>query len=242
MKALRLFLGSVIVYLLVATLHACNPTMPGSTASGSGGHGGSFLPHSSSSGHGGSTASAGGKGAGGAVASGGGHAGAGGIMNPVPDAEAEESGSRIKAIRIVGADGSKEFAGWYDKQLDTRCGFYMMTDGVIHCVPWYGGITGLYVDASCSVEAVLLPSDPTCAQPKYAIRYDVVTTCHAFDIRANTVYRAYNIGQKSSSSVFYGKSGTMCLQSVPQPGYDPYVLGAEEPPSSFVAASLVTDP
>src|SRR5437899_3272171 len=47
------------------------------------------------------------------------------LADPVPDAKADpnSSGSRLKAKRHVGEDGSSEFIGWHDMQRDEDCAF-----------------------------------------------------------------------------------------------------------------------
>lgn len=61
----------------------------------------------------------------------GGHGGAGGGA----PGGGYESGSRLKARTIVGSDGSRSPAGWYDSQLEVECTWRLASDGKQRCMP-----------------------------------------------------------------------------------------------------------
>jgi hypothetical protein len=233
MKTIKVFLSGVVVYLSVASIHACggSDTLPPWSAGAS-----------SSIGTGGATGAGGTVGMGGApvvsTSSAGGKAsGAGGsITNPVDDALAD-SGSRIKARWIVGDDGSKQFAGFYDSLRKEECFFYDMYDGAKHCVP-FAAVTknyaGYYLDSACTslisafyVSACAVPSDYAYSNPG--------STCVAG-------YKIYQNGIKITPPVVYYMKGSVCTSSAPDPSYEYHLVGPEVPPSAFVAGSVITDP
>jgi len=45
------------------------------------------------------------------------------------------SGSRLKARVIIGTDGSKHFAGWYDSMRKEKCSWGTAADGKVRCLP-----------------------------------------------------------------------------------------------------------
>jgi len=61
------------------------------------------------------------------------------IVNPVKDAYASTSGSRLKAKFRTGSDGSKEYLEglWWDSERSEDCTVspYVMTDGTYRCLP-----------------------------------------------------------------------------------------------------------
>jgi hypothetical protein len=245
MKTIRLILGSIIVYLSVATLHACGTAR--SMTMGTGGH-------ASSTTSGGGSLAAGGKGGAGGMASSGsmagsggkagsgGAGGTGGIMNPVGDANAEESGSRLKAKRLVGEDGSKQFAGWYDTSLKVDCYYSLMQDGVKHCIPFTGASVSGFSDAACTVPLGAI--NVTGCAPGYAVQSANVTPTCADLLAGGTIYHVYPIIQPHSGPI-YSKSGTTCSLAGNGPNLGSatyYDIGPESPPSTFVAGTVVQDP
>lgn len=166
-------------------------------------------------------------------------------MNPVGDADAETSGSRLKANRIVGTDGSTQFSFWYDTQRNEQCYFSFHTkDGLLRCLPSQGEVDGGYVngsfiDAACTMQAVIAQS--TACPNKYVLTYELATTACGFP-----TVRIFPIGAKlmPQPTVLYLKSGTSCVSTpAPSPGNnDFYALGAEVDPASFVATTIVQDP
>src|SRR5262245_6603817 len=54
----------------------------------------------------------------------------------MPDARADESGSRIKARYYAGEDGSRAAAGLWDSQLQVTCFYVTANDGTLRCLPW----------------------------------------------------------------------------------------------------------
>jgi hypothetical protein len=211
MKTIRLIVGSILVYLSVATLHACS-SASSSSSLGTGGHSGSTTSGAGSP-AGGGNPTAGGKGgtggtattSSGATASSG-KAGSGGIMDPVGDANAEESGSRLKAKRLVGDDGSKQFVGWYDTSLKVDCQYALMQDGLKHCVPLTSASLALFSDAACTVP-LGANTISGCVPTHAAVQTNAPPKCDG--LGPGIVYHIYPITTLHTGSV-YSKLNSIC--------------------------------
>jgi hypothetical protein len=145
----------------------------------------------------------------------------------VPDAKAEPqtSGTRLKARWIVGDDGSRQFSVWWDAKLGVECQFQDGGDGKRYCLPTiqgmlFGQTLGRKPTLSvgylpCEVKFLVVPMDPKPA-------------CGNF-IGRPTVYNAKSV--ESSDPV-----------ENPYAGRAYYLLTDPVPLSTFVSASVVTDP
>lgn len=161
--------------------------------------------------------------------------GGGGVTDPVPSAKADPaSGSRLKAKYRVGDDGSKEYlAGvWYDAERQEDCTFATGADGKEHCMPTSQVTVTFYADSMC--KKPLAVGTAACA-PKYAVNFEP-SSCSA------TVARIYSIGaQMTPSNLYVNANGTCFNAGSPDANAVYYEVGAEVPPSSFVASSLQHD-
>lgn len=227
-------LGSgVVVYVIVA---ACAGADGGGRTGGGGG------------------AVATGGGAGGAAAGGGGIAGSPGsgatggtsgtdasedspfdaifdaLTDPVPDAKANESGTRLKAKRRVASDGAKQWIAWHDSQRKEDCYFQLAEDGVWRCMPSSGGGGSYYSDAGCSQLVATFATQPVCL-PKYM--YEATSTSAACG--PETRYKAHALGAKLSLADLYVKSGAQCTKQAVPAGYAIYAT-SPVPASEFVSA------
>mgnify|MGYP001613324065 CR=1 FL=1 len=225
---IRFCAGSSAVYLLVAVLHACSGSAPKPLAGGAGGSGGAGV----SAGVGGASGTSKG-GSGGSTGS---------LTDPVPEANAEESGSRLKAQRYVGEDGTKQFAGWWDSLRQESCTFIKLKDGMVHCAPVLGskgsvyvGTISYYSDPTCSNPALVYAVNTCEPSPKVAIVTPPGDQCTGY-------YDHYEVGGSTTS--LYSKqpiTGSWGSTTIPM-GYVAATLGSKIPPSAFVAATTVTDP
>ena len=125
-EIVRLVVGSVAVYVIVAACSANEGNTPSAVKNGTAATGGTTNANGGTNSNGGSLLTA--------------------ITNPIPDAAAQAatSGTRLKASYYVGADGSKEFIGLYDSQLGVNCSFYSASDGTSRCMPWETELLGLF--------------------------------------------------------------------------------------------------
>ena len=64
-------------------------------------------------------------------------------------AEPYVSGSRIRAVFIVGTDGSKMFRSWWDRQRKEACNWTPLSDGSYRCLP-ATGYAGMFADDACT--------------------------------------------------------------------------------------------
>ncbi len=173
------------------------------------------------------------------------------VTDPVSTASADQptSGTRLKAQWYVGSDGSKAQAGWYDSQLQVNCGFETASDGTTRCLPQptpfaataaepVVAATGVYYADSACTEPVA--GAYAACQPQYAY-LGTYGTC------GQVSYTIYSIGEQVSS--YYtggaladgGKTCSTTATAVPA-GYAYFTLGVVVPPSTFVQATLQTDP
>lgn len=148
----------------------------------------------------------------------------GGTIDPSADASADTGdsgsatdGSRLKAIRFVGADGSGQFAGaWHDTQRDEDCTFQLAGDGAYRCLP--SGVYGtMYSDSTCTTPAA--PS--TCTSGNYIINqtYDSCGTASGDHV--------WQKGQTLAVTRLWMKSGSSCAENDSVSGQT-FTLGSSE--------------
>ena len=163
------------------------------------------------------------------------------LTNPVPDARADstQSGSRLKAIYYLGADGSKYTLPnqWYDSQRSENCSFRTAADGNLRCLPYSGAAVGNYfADAGCTQQLVSSLAGSGCAVPNTATTSPTNTavSCQL------SGYVVYQVGSLFTGAAYSGTPSS-CSKAVVPSYYALYSLGAQIPASSFVAATLQTD-
>lgn len=198
---------------------------------GQGGHG---LADASTN-AGGSSGDGGGWNAGGSSGEGGGwlDAALDAIADPVPDASADDGtkdGTRLKARYYVAEDGARQFAGWYDTQRGEDCAFQIASDGKRRCLPAARVNGGTYYADSACTQPLALGSAGCTGGGGYASVGEYVGACVEYRTRL------YPILGPFSGKPYY-KSGGLCVQSSIE-AENLMRLGAEVPPSSFVAANL----
>lgn len=116
------------------------------------------------------------------------------LTDPVPDAMANESGSRLKARRYVGADGSKEWLGWHDSKRGINCMAAVADDGKTRCMPT--AVIAVYFSDSACTQALALVQD--CTAPKEVSRY-TQTTCPAGALQ----YSGWTVGSATTPATVY---------------------------------------
>jgi hypothetical protein len=175
-----------------------------------------------------------------------GQGGLGGIMDPVPDANAEpKSGTRLKARMLIGEDGSRQWNyGWHDSQRDEDCTFTLASDGVMRCLPMTAAASavgsGYFADAACSQPlafvAVVGPCNGNTQKPPKSA-YRAGPLCGA-----TYSYEIYEVGAAFDGATIYVKSGASCLSTPTPASYAYYALGTQVPASSFVGAIEQVEP
>jgi hypothetical protein len=233
MRTLRLVLGSVIVYLFVACASAISGDSPVVTSlDGSAPSSDAPTGPDDSTTPSGTSSSPKESGTIGAIVD--------ALTDPVSSASAQTmtSGSRLKAKWYVGADGSKQFLGWHDSQLNTDCDFGVASDGATRCIPAYpaGALVATYfADAACSQPIAYLY--PGCATPTYASQ-SASASC-----ALKPVTQIFSIAGVYGGTVYQGTSSscTAVTATTILSLYTFYSIGTESPPSQFVQATVQTD-
>lgn len=244
-RSIRLLAGSIAVYLSVASLHACGSSGPAMGSASSGGAGGSGGSNGAFMGGAGAKDGAGGSQAttaAQAVASGSDGAGStGSIMDPVGDAHANESGSRLKAKWYKGVDGSKQWIGWYDSQRQEECSIARAADGKDRCLPitvfiqptiYNSAPTGYYGDATCATMLVTIG----CMGLKYVVFY----TSYTCDMPPMYAIRA--LGKVRAEQTYYFKdSNGVCKLATTPTGVTLAEIGPEIQITEFAEASTIIE-
>ena len=186
------------------------------------------------------------------------------LTNPVPAAQADstQSGSRLKAIYFVGADGSKQpvFNQWYDSQRREHCMFTSHADGNYYCLPVGTEASGMFSDAGCTQPLVAVVSG--CAAPTTARTYATTSSCAmsvsvlpivsqvapewSYQLTGNAgtsavVSRISQVGPLFTGAPYSGTPSSCNKATAPSGYYALHSLGAEIPASSFVSATVQTD-
>lgn len=148
-----------------------------------------------------------------------------------------EDGTRLRAVTIDGADGSKQPVGWYDTERGEACGFRVAADGQLRCLP-LGGAGIFYSDAACT--SVITATGAGCTAPAYVAEPVGVASCylgpHVVDPASGVEVR--QVGAQTNPAAYYVKSGEACVSAgVPPAAYDLFAVGAPLDPSLFVAAT-----
>lgn len=158
------------------------------------------------------------------------------MVDPVPDANAETSGSgtRLKARYHVGSDGSRiQAEQWYDTTLGHTCSALPMKDGTRRCVPLGIG-TYHFADAACEQPFGVITNKNCAPEAKYA---------QSFEPEAcNLHYKIYSVKAPIEPAQVFAVVGGTCQAATKTPDWQYFELGNELPPSDFVQFDTVTDP
>lgn len=156
------------------------------------------------------------------------------IMMPVAEAQAAESGTRLKARWYVAEDGARQFVNWFDSELQRECTFAQAVDGVFRCLPAVPLLSTVYfTNASCTARIVL---DYSCAIGSsdtvaiFAPAGD--TSCTRYETRH------FRIGAPVQPTQVWQRSGATCIETAVAPSGKYYPLGVEIAPSTFVTAQV----
>lgn len=227
-ELVRMLAGSAAIYVVMA---ACSASGGGRRAST--GSGGQASSGSSSSGNGGGSGSVNDASLGDVISD-----ALDEMMNPVDEAQAWISGTRLKVQRWISDDGAQQPVGLFDSQRNEACAFTTAGDGLMRCLPtestvsWSGAY---YSDATCSKPVAVYYA--TCAQAPLYFKVTDTATCP-------NKTRVASVG-----AVFEGApyiiSGGDCIQSASALCSDPdyckvYEIGEDVDPAEFARGSLET--
>jgi hypothetical protein len=154
-------------------------------------------------------------------------------------AQAAQSGGRLKARRRVGSDGSKEFLGWFDAERGHDCHFVLTPDSGWRCLPT-GSQTAwesseLYLDPGCSMRAI--EYQKSCPAPTYALLHPKGSSCGG----SSTVSSVHPISGGPAPVHYFKSDAGGCVQSSSE-NYVAYAIGEAIPLASFVEGSAQVDP
>ncbi|MCC6899113.1 MAG: hypothetical protein IT377_09070 [Polyangiaceae bacterium] len=176
------------------------------------------------------SACSGGGGGGGGLAPDGGFAGGGGGNPLVPEANAEQSGQRLKARRLLGADGSSSFLGWQDLARNEGCAFHHTVEGKLRCLPSGPsvkyGYANYFADPACTIPGAKYEAG--CAPPKYlAVWAD--SDCEGSKVASiHPAVPAQKLYSKSSSGCEPTSTTDMILGAGPALPWTDFVEAAEK--------------
>jgi hypothetical protein len=169
--------------------------------------------------------------------------GGGGVTRGLPEASADTdgSGTRLKVQRWAGTDGSSLATGMYDSQLKTQCSFALASDGTTRCFPVGMALIGttFFSDSACSVALAYSPQPPKagCAAPSYA------SSAAADNCEGMAAQTVFGVSGPFTATVYGGPPADCAVfQATEAADYTFYSVGAEVPLSTFVQATLTTDP
>ena len=143
---------------------------------------------------------------------------------------ADVSGTRLRAQYLATADGSRQFQGWFDENLQISCHFDLAEDGRMRCLPLPEAlVSSAFLDANC-MQALVQVSAASCTDtPLYALKSS------AGECGPSTEVYAVGAAQ-TPTQVFYAAS-TGCAASTPAPNQKFYTLCAKTDPGTFVAGA-----
>ena len=140
------------------------------------------------------------------------------------EAQGWVSGGRLRARLYVGADGSKQFIGFYDSQRQENCYPRAAGDGKTRCMP-EALAAAYFADAGCIQQVGITAKG--CAPPEYGSTGET-SSC------GTPVATIHALGPKSNPAQVYNQAGGAgCLPFDASP-YDVYAVGASVPHADFV--------
>jgi hypothetical protein len=163
--------------------------------------------------------------------------GSGGGM--IAEAQAEQSGTRVKARRIRGVDGSSQFEGWVDTARGEECGFYRTTEGKRRCLPNGPSVRDsngdYFADPACTVPVAW--TDSLCAPLKYVfVDGDDPQSQHC-----GGAYEVISVHQAVPVTEVYSLNSTGCELDTGHDEQSAYAAGNMIPLTDFVEAQSSLD-
>ncbi|HKO46866.1 MAG TPA: hypothetical protein VJV79_04045 [Polyangiaceae bacterium] len=158
------------------------------------------------------------------------------MMDPVRDASAEPAtdGTRLKAVYMVGADGSRQQQyNWWDSERKEDCSFMAFADGSTHCVPSVGASSGsFFSDSGCSTPLFAVGVNQCQAgAAKYGLGA-LVISCNVV-----TYPGIYSLKSVVPAQVFQGTPAACTASAASTIALYTFYTGTQIPLSSFVSAT-----
>jgi len=148
----------------------------------------------------------------------------------VPDANANASGTRLKARNYVGADGSKQFTfAWHDTTRNEDCSFARVAGGELRCIP-ASAIRLYFADDGCTAPLWVTAKTAATCYPTAVTKYGTVADASGCAATLHTLTAT------TPTMVYSGVPGT-CGGSAPPDVYNYFTSSGTVPWSEFVAAT-----
>lgn len=136
--------------------------------------------------------------------------------------EGWQAGERLRPRVVRPQDGVGRLVGWHDTMLDVDCDFEMATDGVWRCLP-AGQEIRVYSDEDCQVPGAI---ESTLTESTAYLRKE---GCAGTEI--------FETGELQGGFIFVFEDGECQQRGNPEH----YAVGAPVPPSTWVAATVMTE-
>jgi hypothetical protein len=157
------------------------------------------------------------------------------MMDPVPDANANENGTRLKAKYYAGSDGSKQFTfSWRDTQRNEDCNFAYLPGGELRCIPMSSAARVYFADAGCTAPLWVAAKAAASCYPVAAAKYGTVADATGCTQELHTL-------QATTPTMVYSGTPANCLGSAAPDVYTYYASSGKVPFSEFVAATEKVD-
>jgi hypothetical protein len=148
------------------------------------------------------------------------------------------AGARLLPVELHAEDGATQGAlWWHDSKLNARCSFMRAGDNKLRCLPLVGAAAvspTSFLDSNCTVPLAVF-SGGDCPNG-YAYKTQTFST----PCGKTAGYTFHALGGELPSTVKpHQKSGTSCLAYEPFSEFRYHNVGAEVPPSTFVAGEWV---
>lgn len=179
----------------------------------------------------------------------------GGTSGPTPNPSARHdevtSGSRLKARRLKGSDGSEMFVGWWDSKLQRDCGFGIAADGATRCLPVLPRRIAetnesYFSDAQCTQRLGELVTSGSCSGDALPnVQVWPTTALSSGSTCKVPASRVMVINQRlPESAVIYELKAGVCQAGLLSAAAAAagYFLVSEIPPTDFLAVDVVVDP
>ncbi|MCA9646486.1 MAG: hypothetical protein H6718_10135 [Polyangiaceae bacterium] len=170
----------------------------------------------------------------------------GSLTDPVPNATANESGSRLRANYYAGQDGSRQFVGWHDTQRNEDCTMRNTKEGP-RCLPVLAAAdivdwdSNEYSDPECTVVAYNARSY-RCEGTVYLVEGST-DECRANDaLPSDTDFRVWQMDQLQQPTIYQISYDTdRCQPKALEQGRDYFVKGPEVPLTDFAGATVLRE-
>lgn len=146
-----------------------------------------------------------------------------------------KSGSRLRAMLLVGADDARSFVGWHDSQIDEECRALLAEDGKTRCLPGWS-MELRYSDAGCTNLVAVRPYE--CSKPsRYVLGLSEAAQAACYDEAGISVYEV-GASKGAAAKTYHVASDGSCMEGDVLEQFEV----TPEPVTSFVEMTLTDEP